>query len=113
MNKPQSLTILGKNYKISYHDKPSEVDHQRRHSCFGSIDTWDHTIRVYDDGTSIEEIWDTLLHEVLHAIGDALKLDILDKGTGEDTRKHEELGILALALSDTLIRNNLLKIDTE
>ena len=107
MNKPQSLVILGKPYAITYCDNPLDVDLHKRDSCWGQVDHWTHTIRIYDNGRTLEDIWETILHEVLHAIGDLLKLDILNKGADDDREKHEELDVLALALTDVLFRNNL------
>ena len=106
VNKPKSLTILGIPYTITYCDKPSDVDINGRDSCWGSCDTWKREIRVYN-ADKIEDIWGTIIHEVLHAIVDMLKLSILDD---EDRRKHDELDILATALNDTFIRNDLLRI---
>jgi hypothetical protein len=108
--KPESLNILGITYKITYCDNPSEVDLYKRESCWGEIDYWTRSIRIYDNGRSVQDIWKTIIHEVLHGIGEAMKLDILDKGEDKDKDKHEELDILALALADTLFRNDLIKL---
>jgi hypothetical protein len=107
--KPESLNILGSVYSITYCEKPSEVDLFKRESLWGQVDYWTRTIRVYDNGRSIQDIWETIIHETLHAIGEALKLKNLDHG-GNDEEKHKELDILALALTDTLFRNDLIKV---
>ena len=109
--KPESINILGIEYSITYCEKPSEVDLFKRDSLWGQIDYWTRTIRVYDNGRPVQEIWRSIIHEVLHAIGEGLKLEILDKGDIEDKNKHEELDILALALTDMLFRNNLIKVE--
>ena len=110
MNKPESLNILGITYRIIYFDSPVEVDLLKRESLWGLVDYWDRTIRIYDNGRKPEDIWEVILHEVLHAIGNQLKLQILDCGDDKDEHKHDELDILAMALFDTLSRNNLLKV---
>jgi hypothetical protein len=107
MNKPEKLIILGIPYTIVYCDKPYDVDNEGRKSLFGCCDYWKREIRIYN-AKKIEDIWETLWHEILHAIADLLKLEILNV---ENDKKHDELDILALALNDTLIRNNLIKID--
>jgi len=113
-NKPDSLVILGTTYSIEYCDKPSEVDLGKRESLWGQVDYWTRTIRVYDNGRNIEDIWHSIFHEMLHIFGQQLKLDIFDRGDDKDEGKHDELDICALALVDTLKRNGLLKtIGTE
>lgn len=44
MVKPQSVTVLGKKYTITYCDKPSEVDIFRRDSMWGQVDFWTRTM---------------------------------------------------------------------
>lgn len=107
MIKPTEINILGKIYKITYVDKPSDVDIYKRESLWGQIDYWTRTIRIYDNNASEEDIWEILWHEALHGIAESLKLDILK--VGDDKEKHNELGVLALAITDTLYRNGWFK----
>jgi len=109
--KPDSITVLGIRYDIIYCNNPAEVDAFKRESLMDQCDFWTRTIRIYDNGRQIEDIWATIWHEVLHAIGELLKLDILNKGGVNDDKKHDELDILALALSDTLFRNDLINVE--
>jgi predicted Zn-dependent protease with MMP-like domain len=109
-DKPESLVILGTTYKITYCDNPSEVDLYKRESLWGQVDYWTRTIRIYDNNRNIEDIWHSIIHEMLHVFGQGLKLDSLDKGDVKDDKKHEELDMIALALADTLFRNDLIKI---
>ena len=102
--KPEKLNIMGIEYKIQYVDKPSDVDIYKRESLWGQIDYWTRTIRVYDNGRNIEDVFQTLMHEVLHGISEALKLGL------NKPERHDELDILALALTDVLFRNEMLKI---
>lgn len=98
--RPDKINILGIEYTIQYVHTPSEVDNQKREALWGQIDLWDRTIRIYDNGRSGEDILRTLLHEILHGIGAALMLKFHeDEG---------EIGLLALALADTLNRNGWL-----
>lgn len=98
--KPKAVNIVGIEYAITYKDKPSDVDLYGRKSLWGEIDYWTRTIRVYDGGRSEVDIWETILHEVIHGIAEALKLKSLGDGDS-----HDDLGILALALTDVLFRN--------
>ena len=105
--KPTEINILGKVYKITYVDKPSDVDIYKRESLWGQIDYWTRTIRVYDNNASEEDIWEILWHEMLHGIAESLKLKSLQ--CNNDEEKHNDLGVLALAITDTLYRNGWFK----
>ncbi len=101
--KPTEVNILGIPYKIEYVDNPADVDSQKRKSLFGQIDPWTATIRVYDKDRPMEDIFCTILHEVLHGISEGLNL-CLNK-----VEHHDDLDILAIALSDVLLRNGWIK----
>lgn len=103
--KPNKVNILGVTYRIEYLDKPSEVDIFKRNSLWGQIDFWTRTIRVYDGSERpIEDVWETIFHEVIHGIAEALKLKPLNDN-------HDTLDLLALALTDVLFRNDWIKRD--
>lgn len=102
--KPDTVNILGITYGITYVDKPSEVDIFKRNSLWGQIDYWTRTIRIYDNGRADEDVWETVIHEVLHGIASELKLHAFDSNDN-----HDELGLVALALTDVLFRNDWIK----
>lgn len=101
--RPTSINILGKVYSVEYVDKPSDVDIYHRQSLWGQIDHWTHSIRVYDSGDNGQEILDTILHEVLHGIVWALKMD--DSKVDDETT----VSLLAMALADVMTRNGWLR----
>lgn len=103
---PTEINILGVVYQVEYVDKPSEVDVFKRESLWGQIDYWTRTIRVYKNDRPREDLWQTVLHEVIHGIAEALHLSSLD---ATDQTKHEHLDMLALALTDVMFRNGWLK----
>ena len=103
--KPSSVNIFGREYKIEYVDRPSDVDIYKRESLWGQIDYWTRTIRIYDNGRNLEDIFETIIHEVLHGISEEMEL-----GAFKDNGGHKELTILATALSDVLIRNKWIKL---
>lgn len=106
-SRPERVIILGKEYSITYTDNPASVDIHKRNSLWGQIDFWTRSIRVYDTPHfSWADIIDTLLHEILHGIVNELKLAKL----ADD---EEVVGLLALGLADTLIRNGWITEEAE
>lgn len=105
MKLPKKVNILGKKYAIKYVDNPAEVDIYKRKSLWGQIDFWTRTIRVYAANRSPVDLFQTILHEILHGIAEDLHLKAL---TNDDN--HDELDILATALSDVLVRNGWIKL---
>ena len=103
---PDTVNILGKRYTIEYVDKPSDVDIFRRKSLWGQIDYWTRTIRVYANNRSMEDVWETIIHEVIHGIASELNIDRLEKDDAED-----DVAVLSVALTDMLIRNNWMEIE--
>ena len=101
--KPKKVNILGIDHEIIYVDKPSDVDVYERAALWGQIDHWTRTIRIYDNGRRVEDVFQTILHEILHGIASSLKLEL-----GDD----DNLDILALALTDVFFRNNWLSAGT-
>ena len=102
--KPTSVNILGCNYSIEYVDNPSNVDIYKRESLWGQIDFWTRTIRIYDKDLSVEDVWQTLLHEIIHGICEQLHLRKF-----KDKDNHDDLDLLALALMDVFFRNGWMK----
>lgn len=96
------INILGTIYKIKYFSKPSDVDHNGRNACFGQVDFWTRTIRLYDKQTK-EELFQTLMHEVIHAITYHLHIDDITKSPREETI----VDLLATGLKDVFTRNAL------
>jgi hypothetical protein len=107
--RPDSVEIFGVRYSIEYCRHPSEVDITKRTCSWGQIDFWTRSIRIYDNKI-VQDIWDTILHEVLHGIIEALKIRgrIEEEGTKEDIVR-----LLALGLQDVMFRNGWIKIDEE
>lgn len=105
IEKPTTINILGTVYKVKYKDKPSDVDLFKRQSLWGQVDYWTRTIRVYDNDNPVQDVWHTILHEVLHAIASELHVD--EKFSDED----ELVDLVALALVDVLVRNGWMEIE--
>ena len=112
LNYPKRINILGIIYTIEYVEKPSDVDIEKRSSLWGQIDYWTRTIRIYTKNRTKEDIWVTLLHEILHGISDQLNLNLEEKGNDDDATSPETtlVNLLSSGLFDTLTRNRLLKI---
>lgn len=107
MKLPEEINILGVVYKVSYVDKPSDVDIYKRESLWGQIDYWTRSIRIYNGGDRPEEdVWQVVIHEVMHGIANDLHLKPFD-----DPANHDDLDVLSLALVDVIFRNGWMKTD--
>ena len=109
MVKPTSVNILGRVYTITYCDKPSDVDLYKCASLWGQVDCWTRTIRVYDNGRQFQDLLETIIHEILHALAADLHMTKTFSRAGTETDVHDELDILATGLADMLTRNGWLK----
>ena len=98
---------MGLPIKIVYCENIADVDPDKRGLFLGSADVKNQEIRVYDGGP-IEYTWQSIFHETLHIMGELTKLQCLSI---DSQRKHDELDCLANIMADTLIRNNLLRIE--
>lgn len=95
---PKEIKIFDITYKITYTNKPSEVDIFKRESLWGQIDYWTRTIRIYNNGLSIDDIWQRIWHELLHGICDKLKL--------EDLKADEKVvDLLATGINSIIVDN--------
>jgi hypothetical protein len=100
---PRSLNILGKTVKIVYCEKVSEVDAEGKDPLWGQYLSWESTIRVFAGQRSQADILHTIIHEVVHAI----LMDTHIKGF----ESHEDLDLFAGIMADTLLRNNLIRLE--
>ena len=95
---PDELNILGIKYSIIYYDRAADVEYMR-----GRVDHLERKIKVYRDERSNQDVFQTILHEVLHIIGEELMIDELI-----NENKEKNIQLIAIALSDMLIRNGML-----
>ena len=107
--RPQKINILGVDYAVTYTATPSDVDIYKRTSCWGQIDFWTRTMRVYDNHRPDADILETILHEVLHGILEALHVDL--KVTMTEKGSDDTIDLIALGLADVLVRNGWLKTE--
>ncbi len=99
-----SINILGRDYRITYVKSASEVDPQGRDSLWGHVDYWNREIRIYDNGRTDHDVFERLMHEILHALDNDLHLGLKDRD-GAESRLHR----LSVGLADTLARNGIIK----
>jgi len=101
-NLPAQIKMLDIVYAVSYVDKPSDVDSQKRQSLFGQVDYWTRSIRVYANDRSESDIRQTLWHELIHALCEKLHIE-----TKEDKLMDDEQAIDLLATGiNTLLQDN-------
>ena len=106
VERPKRINILGVQYQVIYFDNPAEVDSERRKALWGQVDYWTRTIKVYDNGRPTTDIWKTIIHEIIHAIGAATHRDEFNSACDEDA-----IDCLALGLMDVFTRNRWLIIE--
>jgi len=99
MTKPRIINILGKKYKLIFIDGILKYGEDEDEPTYATGDT-DSTNKVIRISTAVakEEQYDTLIHEILHAIDDELVLKI----------PHDTLHRISTSLTDTLLRNNII-----
>ena len=108
--KPEILNIMGVPFKIIYCKNAIDVDPAKDIELLGNSSIKKQEIRIFE-GNSPEFMWQTIIHEVLHMIGDMTKMNILNTTTSSAwEQNHKDLECLANILSDFLIRNELIKL---
>lgn len=101
MRRPNKVNVCGKVYRIEYTKKP--IEHSDKSViCMGEINYVDQVISVYDKDRDVVDLWDTILHEVVHALIHELRIRSLQKN-------HDDIDRLGVGLSDTLFRNGWMK----
>ena len=104
---PETLIIMGIPFKMIYCDDIADVAPDKRSISFGHSSLETRTIRIFS-GNGDEFTWQTIMHEVFHMIGDLTNIQMQKMNTEQN---HNELDCFANVLTDTLFRNNLLRID--
>jgi hypothetical protein len=99
---PKQVKILDVLYSIEYVEKPSDVDIYKRESLWGQVDYWTRTIRIYDNDRQSADVWQTVWHEVLHALCQKLDIDSSDGKLGADEKA---LDLLATGINSVLLDN--------
>ncbi len=112
---PTSVNVGGIVYKIIYVDKASDTDAEGRQSVWGQIDYWDRIIRIYQKNRTLQDIWHTLFHEIIHAISQQYQLNLEDKeikiSDSENNTETSFVDVFSLILFDTLKRNGWLNLN--
>lgn len=101
MKLPKKLTILGIPFKVIYFDDGNRVDSNDSKYLYGQLCNDDGTMRVLRGKRPIEDIWQTIWHEVIHSITGQL---------GSHRKMTEaDVDALSTAINDFMWRNGLHK----
>lgn len=100
---PSEIKIFDIVYKIIYADKPSDVDIYKRDSLWGQIDYWTRTIRIYRANRTYDDIMQTIWHEVIHGIAEALHID------GVINDENQIVDLLATGINSIISDNKWVK----
>ena len=99
---------MGKLYRVEYTRDMVQTDVDKRNALWGQVDFHTRTIRVYigkgDRKRQPADLFETLLHEVIHAI---MSDNQLLKDSLKDSVEEAFTDNLGNVLADTLLRNKL------
>jgi hypothetical protein len=102
MEPPKSIKILDSIFKIEYFDTHLKVDPEGKEELCGMVDYNSSTIRIFNGFNNIDDVFQILWHEILHALGEKLKIKYLR----DDSEKADErVDLLAIAIN-TIIKDN-------
>lgn len=104
---PNKIKIMSKTYTIKYHKNPSEVDIHNRESLWGQVDFWSQSIRIYKGENKEDDIWHTILHEILHVISNELHIEVSESGKLNSKDNEKVIDLLSLGLLSVLKENKL------
>lgn len=115
MSWPDKLNIAGIEYPVKYVALDQEVDSEIAEQAQGQITYCPRAIRVMAGCPTrhrrLEDIMETLLHEILHGVFEAAPLLVGEIfGDKEGLAREPVITELCRLLCDTLNRNNLLRI---
>lgn len=99
---PESVIVLDSIYTIKYFETYIDVDPYHRQYNEGCFDPETSCIRIYAGSRSEQDIRQTLLHEIVHAIGSKMKIELL---ASDDEKSDEAVDKLAIALNKLLQDN--------
>lgn len=109
---PQTLTVCGLIYRVEYVRHEVEADIDKRAAVWGQVDFHTRSIRICvgrgKRRRKPSDLLNTLLHELLHAILQQNKAVIL-AAKADDTYSEVFVDSLASVLTDTLVRNGLVR----
>ena len=104
--KMKKLNVMSTIYKVSYHKDIKRVSGDDGEKItLGLIDYINREIRIFDNGNT-EEIFKTLIHEIMHAV--AVEMGLSECWTTETEERIVDG--FAVGMADTLLRNGLIKL---
>lgn len=103
MGLPESIKIFDSVFKIEYFDTHLKVDPEGKEELSGLVDYASSSIRIFNGFGNVDDVFQILWHEVLHALGEKLKIKYLR----DDSEKADErVDMLAIAIN-TIIKDNI------
>lgn len=103
MKLPTSIKIFDSTFKIEYFDSHIKVDPDEEEELSGLVDYASSTIRIFNGYGNADDVFQIIWHEVLHAIGEKLKIKYL---RSDDLKSDENVDLMAIAIN-TIIRDNI------
>lgn len=99
---PQSIKILDSVYTIKYVNSTKKVNPSGKEDLDGLWDPKAQTITLFLNKKSMNEVWQTLWHELLHAVVGKMWIQEIEKSKNEE----RIIDLLALGVSSIIADND-------
>jgi hypothetical protein len=77
--KPEQIDIMGFPHSVKWCKTAQEVDADGRKLLDGQYDAWKNELRIHDNDRPAEEKFQTILHEVMHALCRIFHIEDMDE----------------------------------
>lgn len=100
---PKSIKILDSIYIIKYVNSTKKVNPSGKEDLDGFWDPENQTITLFLNKKSMDQVWQTLWHELLHAVVGKMWIQEIEKNKNEE----RIIDLLALGVSSIIAENDL------
>lgn len=100
---PKTIKVLDSTYTIKYVNSTKKVSPSGKEELDGHCDLGSQTITLFLNKKSMNETWQTLWHELLHAVVGKMWIQEIEKNKNEE----RIIDLLALGISSIIAENDL------
>ncbi len=99
---PKSIKILDSIYTVKYVNSTKKVNPSGKEELDGLLNPSSQTITLYLNKHSMDQVWQTLWHELLHAVVGKMWIQEIEKSKNEE----RIIDLLALGVSSIIAEND-------